>query len=271
MTQQVLGSLQTGVILTALAFSTPAWVASQSPLADADGPRASMVAATGAFALAASGSIVGVAGFVGSVGYSGPAVDNEVVDMTSDRYCSGIHDGGTVVRWPVAVDAASRVRDVVVFVREGLEGTNRAVPDDDVVLDQDGCLYAPKALAMMAGQTLTVRNSDATLHNVHAFPEINQGFNIGQPIRGLESRRTFDDPEVGIEVKCDVHGWMSTSISVFDHPFFAVTDEDGAFSIDGLPPGDYVIEAWHRTLGTRTQAVTVEEGTASDVTILYEG
>jgi hypothetical protein len=122
---------------------------------------------------------------------------------------------------------------------------------------------------MAAGQTLVVRNSDATLHNVHVKGGRNRGFNIGQPVRGLESKRTFAQPEVGIEVACDIHGWMNGAIAVFDHPFFAVTSLDGSFSIPNLPPGEYVLEAWHQTLGTQSQRVTVTANAPATVTFTF--
>ncbi|MGH8518556.1 MAG: carboxypeptidase regulatory-like domain-containing protein, partial [Panacagrimonas sp.] len=104
-----------------------------------------------------------------------------------------------------------------------------------------------------------VVNSDPTLHNVHALPKVNAEFNFGQPIKGMRSRRTFAKPEVMVPIRCDVHSWMSAYAGVLPHSFFAVTSADGSFEIKALPPGTYVIEAWHERLGTRTQEVAVDD------------
>ena len=76
----------------------------------------------------------------------------------------------------------------------------------------------------------------------------------------MELEKSFDTAEVMVRFKCDVHPWMSAYLGVLDHPYFAVTGADGSFSIDGLPAGDYVVETWHESLGTRTQNVTVGDG-----------
>jgi uncharacterized protein (DUF2141 family) len=104
-----------------------------------------------------------------------------------------------------------------------------------------------------------VLNSDATLHNIHATPKTNPEFNTAQPIQGMKTTTTFNAKEgdVVIPFKCDVHGWMNAYVGVLDHPYFAVTKNDGMFSIPNLPPGTYTLAAWHERLGTQTQSITV--------------
>ena len=137
------------------------------------------------------------------------------------------------------------------------------------MIDQVGCRYTPHVFGMRVGQTLKIRNSDATLHNIHATPAANPEFNMGQPIQGMEFDRTFDAAEVMVPFKCDVHGWMNAYVGVLDHPYFAVTGDDGNFDISELPPGDYVVEAWHEELGTQTQNVTVGEGGTAEVSFTF--
>ncbi len=192
----------------------------------------------------------------GTVRFEGMPPAAEVVDMTGDDYCVEAHGGESPSVSSVRVGASGGLADVAVYVTEGVRGEYET-PGEEVLLDQSGCMYDPLVLPLQAGQTLVIRNSDATLHNVHAFPEVNRGFNIGQPLKGLESRKVFADPELPIRVACDIHGWMETTVLVLDHPFWATTGEDGGFSLADLPPGDYVVEARHPTLGTQTQRVTV--------------
>jgi hypothetical protein len=95
---------------------------------------------------------------------------------------------------------------------------------------------------------------------VNARPKTNTEFNFGQHTAGQRDTRTFDRAEVMVPFRCDVHGWMVAYVGVLPHPFFAVTGDDGAFTLQGLPAGTYTVEAWHEQLGTQTQTVTVAEG-----------
>lgn len=220
---------------------------------------------------AGTGVITGVVRFEGSVTYAGEVPEGRPIDMSADSYCAEQHEGERVVAQTIVTGAEGRLADVVVHVKQGLAGKEYPVPEESVLLDQRGCLYAPHVLAARAGQTVVIRNSDETLHNVHVTSRNNRGFNIGQPIKGIESKRSFRAPEVGIDVRCDIHGWMQAWIGVFDHPFHAVTAPDGRFSFEGLPPGEYVVEAWHETLGSREMRVTVDGATPSDASFEFEG
>ena len=107
-------------------------------------------------------------------------------------------------------------------------------------------------------------NSDETLHNVHTLPKQNVETNFSQPKKTPPVTKTFTKVEIGVPVRCDVHGWMNGWVGVVDHPFFAVSAADGSFQIKGLPAGSYTLEAWHEVLGTQTQKVTVDaKGTGS--------
>jgi plastocyanin len=187
-----------------------------------------------------------------------------VIAMDADPVCASLHTE-EVHTEQIVVDDSGNVANVFVYVKEGLGG-GYPIPEDAHVLDQLGCQYSPHVSGMMVGQQLTIRNSDPTLHNVHAMPSANAEFNSGQPFQGMELEHTFDSAEVMVPFKCDVHPWMSSYIAVLEHPFFGVSAGDGSFSIVDLPAGDYVLEAWHETLGTKTQSVTVADGESIDVT-----
>jgi len=137
--------------------------------------------------------------------------------------------------------------NVLVYVSKGLEGKTFDKPKDPVILDQVGCMYTPHVVAVMVGQTLEIRNSDATLHNVMAMPRDNPPFNIGMPVQGSKLEKVFKNPEFKMNFKCFMHPWMSAYVHVLPHPFFAVSGNDGKYEIRGLPPGEYELTVLHET------------------------
>ena len=143
-------------------------------------------------------------------------------------------------------------------------------PTEPVKLDQQGCRYRPHVLGIRTKQPLEISNSDDTMHNVHAMPEANREFNVGQAIKHQVERRTFTKREVMVPFKCDVHGWMHAFVGVMDHPYFAVTHDGGKFELKNLPAGTYTVEAWHEKLGTQTQKVTIAEKQAAEVTFTFK-
>ena len=203
----------------------------------------------------------------GMITFEGTAPEPETIRMNSDPVCVAEASSTSTEYYVVGGDG--RLGNVFVHVKEGLEG--RAFPPvtDVLVFNQEGCRYTPHVFGIRVGQPLQVLNSDPTLHNIHATPAANAEFNTGQPIEGMTYDTTFDSPEVMVPFKCDVHGWMNAYVGVVDHPYFAVTGEDGAFDLSGLPPGDYVVEAWHEMLGSQTQNVTVGEGATAEVSFTF--
>jgi hypothetical protein len=189
----------------------------------------------------------------GTVNYGGQP-EAQPIDMSAEPDCAEKHTG-TPTRKIVDVNGG-KLRNVFVYVKEGLPQRGWQTVGEVPVLDQEGCEYKPHVLAVRAGQDFIIRNSDGLLHNVNAKPKSNRGFNVGQPTK-MDTKKQFSQPEVMVPVTCEVHGWMQSYIGVLDHPFYAVTNEDGSFSIQGLPPGTYTVEAWHEKLGTKTMQVTV--------------
>jgi plastocyanin len=209
-------------------------------------------APAGASAASAGGSTL-----TGHVTLAGAPPAMETLKMDADNYCKTNHP--TPVASEEVVANNGNLQWVMVFVKSGVPaGTKFPVPADPVTLDQQGCMYTPHVFGVRAGQPVKIVNSDGTLHNIHPLPAVNAQFNIGMPLKGMTQTKTFDKPELPpFHIKCDVHKWMSSYCGVFDHPFFAVTDKDGNFKINGLPAGTYVIEAWQEKLGTQNQNVTV--------------
>jgi plastocyanin len=161
------------------------------------------------------------------------------------------------------------LQNVFVYVKDGLGAYGFPVPAEPVVLDQDKCRYTPRVLGVRVGQPLSIRNSDPLLHNVRANGEINQGFNMSTPLEGVSFQRTFATREVMVPFKCDVHAWMTAYVGVLDHPYFGTTAADGKVVLGNLPPGTYTVEAWHETLGTRTQQVTIAAKESKDVAFTF--
>lgn len=207
-----------------------------------------------------AGSIAGTIKLVGTP----PA--EPVIAMSADPVCEAHHDAPVHVE-EVVVGPDGGLQNVFVYIKD-YKGPIPA-PTGEAEIDQQGCEYVPHVLGVQVGETLKIKNTDGTLHNVHALAKNNPEFNIGQPVQGMVSEKTFDKPEVMIKFKCDVHAWMNAWVGVVPHPFFAVSDNSGNFTIKGVPPGTYTIEAWHEKYGTQTQQVTVGANGTADVALSY--
>ena len=118
-------------------------------------------------------------------------------------------------------------------------------------------------------QPIKLLNSDATLHNIHAKPKINKGINVGLPVQGSRAKKKFALPEIMVSMKCDLHSWMQGWVGVVPHPFFDVSKGQGKFELKNVPPGNYVLEAWHERLGTLTQSVTVTDETPIELRFTF--
>ena len=225
--------------------------------AEGEAPAA---AAAPAFDPASAGNVSGMVMLDGEM----PAP--EELMMNSDPVCAM---DATNTMSESFVGGNGHLGNVFVYVQAGLEGQSFPAASGTVTLNQQGCRYTPHVFGIRVGQTLEIVNSDPTLHNIHATPAVNAEFNMGQPIQNMRFERTFDSAEVMVPFRCDVHGWMNAYAGVLDHPYFAVTGEDGLFDISTLPPGDYVLEAWHEQLGTQTQNVTVATGQTAEVSFTF--
>jgi len=203
----------------------------------------------------------------GTVKFTGAAPANPKIDMAEEATCKAKYTTGPTD--PVVVVNKGGLGGVFVYVKSGLPAGKAAAATTPVVIDQNGCLYHPRILGVQTGQPIEIRNSDAVLHNIKAVPKKNRGFNISQPTAGMKSTRTFPVAEMAIPFSCNVHGWMKASVFVMDNPYFAVADENGAFSIKGLPAGTYTLEAWHEKFGTKTATVTIPASGAATATFTF--
>lgn len=204
----------------------------------------------------------------GVVRVEGTLPKAKIISMASDPSCAKQH-ASPVMTQDVVADAKGDLKNVVVFVSEGLNGKTFNAPTQPVTINQSGCLYEPHVLAMQANQPLHVVNEDPTSHNIHPMPANNREWNKAEP-PGTTIDEAFAREEVAIPVKCNVHPWMRGYVAVFKHPFFAVTSKDGSFDLSNLPPGTYTLKAWHEKFGTATQTVTVGANETKEVSFVFK-
>jgi plastocyanin len=206
----------------------------------------------------------------GTVMLDGVAPKNEPIRMNADPVCVKEAKGTQTQETFIVGSDGKTLGNVFVYVKDGLGNFVFDPPTETAKIDQKECRYHPHVFGMRVGQALEIVNSDPTLHNIHAIPKANQEFNNGQPIQGMKMNHTFTSKEVMVPFKCDVHGWMNAYVGVMDNPYYAVTGEDGKFTLKSLPPGTYTIEAWHEKLGTATQSVTLAEKGTQDISFTFK-
>lgn len=209
----------------------------------------------------------GNATITGKITYRGDAPRLNPLRMNADPYCASMHSQN-VVNEDVLVNPDGTLRDVFVYVKTGITGTYPP-PVTPAILDQAGCLYKPRVQGLQTGQPLLIRNSDDTLHNIHALADQNPAFNLGQPARGMEAKKIFTKPEVMLRFKCDVHPWMTAYLGIVLHPFHATTGDAGTFTLKNLPAGKYTVEAWHEKLGTKTVEVIVADAETNTLEVVF--
>jgi plastocyanin len=210
---------------------------------------------------------LGTGSVSGKVSLSGKAPAAAKISMDADPVCKSQHSGSTTSEALLA-DAKGNLKNVFVYVKEG--AGKYPAPTTPALLDQKGCMYTPHVFGIQVGQTLSIQNSDATLHNVHSMATVNDGFNIGQPNAGMKSEKKFTKPEVLVKFKCDVHSWMNCYVGVVTNPFFGVTGGDGGFKISQLPAGSYTLVAVHEKLGeSQPQKVDIKDGESKSVNFTF--
>ena len=179
-----------------------------------------------------------------------------------------LHPGGKIGSEELLVSNGG-VANVFIYVKEGLSDYSFPVPTVAAVVENKGCMYSPHVLGVQAGQPVNLLNEDPTLHNVHSFSANSKAWNVGLPFQGMKVMKKFDNPEIMVKLKCDVHPWMLGFIGVVAHPYFTVTDKEGKFEIKNLPPGEYTIEAWHEKLGVRSQTIKIEPQGNQEILFKY--
>jgi plastocyanin len=201
----------------------------------------------------------------GTVLFEGTPPERFELGATEKRECK--HHPEVDQRSNVLVVDEGKLAGVLVHLRSGYdEKAIPPAPSTPVTLDQRGCMYVPRVLALQLGQKLLVTNSDPTNHNVHTRPKKNAESNKNMGITKDALEIAFEHAEK-VPFACDFHPWMGALVFVEEHPWFAVSDEHGAFRIRAVPPGEYVVEGVHENLGSVAGSVKVSAGKSTGFTL----
>src|SRR3984885_2733492 len=179
----------------------------------------------------------------GSIRFVGKKPARKMIDMGSDPACVEAHHGKAYDE-SLVVGSNGSLGNAFVYIEKGLEGKKFEVPSTPVTIDQRGCWFRPRVLGVQTGQILQIVNSDPVTHNIHPMAEVNREWNHSQGPGDAPLNRKFLKPEIMIKVKCNIHSWMHAFIGVVEHPYFAVSKDDGSFEINNLPPGTYTLAVW---------------------------
>jgi hypothetical protein len=202
----------------------------------------------------------------GRITFTGKEPGNKVIRMGMDPMCAAANAGKRPVDLVYLVGDSNTLGNV--FVK--LEGSFPAtpVPQQPVEIDQRACFYVPRVIGARVGQVLRIKNADNLLHNVHSNSTKNNAFNFAEPIKGMQHDVALKDEEM-LQIGCDVHRWMTAWVGIVSHPYFAVSDANGAFTIANVPAGKRAITAWHESFGALTKAVDVKAGQTATVDFIY--
>ena len=187
--------------------------------------------------------------------------------MGMDPMCSKMNAGKRVIQQYVVATTDGSLANVFVRLKGNVPQT--PVPAQPVVIDQQACVYTPRVVGARVGQTVQVKNGDMLLHNVDASSGKNNGFNVAQPRAGQVYEFKPKNEEIMLHLKCDVHNWMNAYVGIVTNPYFAVSNPMGTFEIDKVPPGTYMLEAWHERFGLVSKPVTVKAGAVASVDFDY--
>jgi Carboxypeptidase regulatory-like domain len=215
----------------------------------------------------------GEGSITGMVKLEGTAPHMKPIDMSKDPYCVSQHKDSPVKLENVVVGANGGLENVVLYISDGLSAAAQsAVPSEEPIFDQKGCMYTPHVMAVDVDQKFKVVTSDQTTHNIHPLPAAgtgNIGWNKSQPPGAPPIVASWKAPEVAISVKCNIHPWMHGWHVVVKGPY-AVTDGNGNFTIKNVPPGSYTVTAWQEDLGAQTAKVTVAGGQAAKADFTFK-
>jgi plastocyanin len=197
----------------------------------------------------------------GSIRYTGVPIERKKLPVTIDQYICGKEKEAE----DLVLSSNNGIRNAVVSLQNPPPGAKGDWKLPPAKMDQKQCSFVPRVVIVPVGESMEFLNSDRLLHNVRSAAKENSPFNRAQPHARTISF-VFKQPEL-LRVDCDLHSWMRGWVVVAAHPFYAVTNEQGEFSLENVPPGKYTLQIWQESLGNMTQEVTVGNKGTTTVTV----
>ena len=203
----------------------------------------------------------------GRVILSGTPPKFKPLDVSKEPVCLKMHWSNPLFPETVVTGPGNSLGNVVVYISAGDEG-NTSPPTMAVTFDQQGCHYTTHVLAFRVGQEVKISNSDPFSHNIHPLAKVNREWNKMQPPGTPPFSYSYDHEEF-IHIKCNIHPWMEGYFVVLKTSHFAVTGQDGRFTLPDLPPGHYTVTAWHEVYGMQSREITIAGGESQVLDFMF--
>ena len=197
----------------------------------------------------------------GTIRYVGAPIEKKKTPVTIDQYICGKEKEPE----DLLLSSNNGIRNAVVSLQSVPSGAKRDWNFPAAKMDQKQCSFIPRVVIVLAGGTVEFLNSDRLLHNVRSAGKENPPFNRAQP-HARSISFAFKQPEL-LRVDCDLHSWMRGWVVVAEHPFYALTNEQGEFTLENVPRGKYTLQVWQESLGNVTQEVVVGDKGATTVSV----
>lgn|SRR5271166_12992 len=198
----------------------------------------------------------------GVVTFKGMPPKPKLLDLSKEPACVKLHSADPLLDETIMIGPGGGLANVVVYISAG--GAEPSAEAQTVNFDQRGCHYTTHVVALRTGQEINFSNSDPISHNIHPMAKVNREWNRIQPPGTPPFSYSYEKEEF-IPVKCNLHPWMQGYFVVLKTSHFAVTGENGIFHLPDLPPGNYIVTAWHESLGTLSQEIKVSSGQTASI------
>jgi plastocyanin len=219
-----------------------------------------------ASSMAIAGPTPGRGSIAGKVTYEGTPPKMKPIDMSKEPSCAKMYTTPPLAE-TVVTGAGNSLENVLVYVSAG--APDEPAPTTTAVFTQKGCRYLPHVLPLQVNQELKIENADETSHNIHPMPKLNREWNKSQPPGAPPIAEKYDKAEI-FPVKCNVHPWMHGTIAVLKNSHYAVTGDNGSFTLKDLPPGKYTITAYHELYGEQSQEVTISGAETKTINFVFK-